>query len=56
MLNKEKLSTDSKEIKNRILSGRIDILIGETEIVKEVYEEAKTYTESPNILLDFDLK
>ena len=55
-LNKEKLLTDSKEIKNRILSGRIDILIGDTEVTKEVYKEAKTYTESPNILLDFDLK
>ncbi len=55
-LNKDKLLSDSKEIKKKILSERIDVLIGETEIEDVRSETTKSHTEDqPNILLEFDL-
>ena len=55
-LNKDRLLLDSKEIKKRILSDRIDVLIGEAKIEDLHDETKKPYPEEqPNILLDFDL-
>jgi len=55
-LDKEKLLKDTKEIKKKILSERIDILIGEKEIKDTPDDKLKSHTEvQPNILLDFDL-
>ncbi len=55
-LNNQKLSQDSNEIKKKILSNRIDVLIGITKLEEEPYKKTTSYDEGqPNILLDFDL-
>ena len=55
-LNKDQLLLDSKEIKKKILSDRIDVLIGEAKIEDLHDETNKTHAEEqPNILLEFDL-
>jgi hypothetical protein len=55
-LDKQKLFQDAVEIKKRILSNRIDILVGKEKIQETSNEKIKFYDEvQTNILLDFDL-
>ena len=55
-LNNQKLSDDAREIKNRIISNKIEILIGKVKV--EDFDKSKDQINSeshPNLLLDFDL-
>ena len=57
-LDEKKLSKDAQEIKNRIISNKIEILIGTTKIEDfEITKDQKNIIKEshPNLLLDFDL-
>lgn len=55
-LNDQKLSDDAREIKNKIISNKIEILIGEVKVEDFDNNKNEINKEShPNLLLDFDL-